>query len=101
MNLNQIDPKIISITQLRRDIDVLNRILEQENEALIMKNQKIIYVIRKPDISAQDKKTKREETIEKAMKIMASLRSKHKSNKEVGSEYVIKMRDERANKWKK
>ena len=101
MDIQDLDAKIISITQVRRDIDVLNRILEKEKEAIIMKNQKVMYIVRKPEMPKQKKTAIREKTIDEAMKVMASLRAKHKFTKEVASSYVIKMRDERAKKWKR
>ncbi len=101
MDITQLDPKIVSITQVRRDIDVLNRILEKEDEAIVMKNQKIMFIAIKPERYDQVKASTRKERIEKAMKFMELMRAKHKSDKELASDYIIKMRDERVKKWKK
>lgn len=101
MDIQQLDPKIVTITQVRRDIDVLMRILEQQEEAIVMKNHKIYFIALKPERYNQVKASTREERIESAMKVMESLRAKHKSNKELASSYVVKMRDERVKKWKK
>ncbi len=101
MNIQQLDAKIVSITQVRRDIDVLNRILEKEDEAVVMKNQKIMFIAVKPEKYKTVKETSRKERITSAMKVMESLRSKYKSDKELASSYIVKMRDERAKKWKK
>ena len=101
MNIQQLDQKIISITQVRRDIDVLNRILEKEKEAVVMKNQKIMFIAVKPEKYNQIKESTRKERIGKAMKVMESLRSKYKFSGNYVSDYIIKMRDERVKKWKK
>lgn len=101
MNIQELDQKIISITQVRRDIDVLNRILEKEDEAIVMKNQKVMFIAVKPEKYDQVKESTRKERIQKAMKFMESMRSKYKSDKELASDYIIKMRDERIKKWKK
>ncbi len=100
MNLQQLNPKILSITQLRRDIDALNRILEKEKEAIVMKNQKVLFVVVSPNRYQYLKKT-REERIDEALKVMSRLRSKYKAPGDSVSDYVIKTRDERIKKWKK
>ncbi|MBI2641787.1 hypothetical protein HYW87_04330 [Candidatus Roizmanbacteria bacterium] len=101
MNINQLDPKIVSITQVRRDIDVLNRILEKEDEAVVMKNQKVMFIAVKPDKYNQMKSTTRKERIEGALKFMAESRKKYKFSGNYVSDYIVKMREERAKKWKK
>ena len=42
MKLQQFDPKIVSITQLRRNIYALEGILAKEEEAFVMRNQDLI-----------------------------------------------------------
>lgn len=99
MNIQQLDAKIVSITQVRRHIDVLNRILEREDEAVVMKNQKVMFIAVKPEKYKAKNENTRQQRIEEAMKFMESMRKKHKFSKEVVSSYVVKMRDERAKKW--
>ncbi|OGK25504.1 hypothetical protein A3A46_02770 [Candidatus Roizmanbacteria bacterium RIFCSPLOWO2_01_FULL_37_13] len=101
MNIQQLDQKIVSITQVRRDIDVLNRILEKEQEAVVMKNQKILFIAVKPDKYNQMKSTTRKERIESALKFMDASRKKYKFSGNYVSDYIVKMRDERVKKWKK
>lgn len=100
MNIQQINPKIISITQLRKDIDALNKILAEQDEAWVVKNQNVLFVAVKPE-KYQQMKEKKTERIKQAIKLIESIRAKHKSDKELASDYVIKMRDERIAKWKK
>lgn len=101
MNLQQLDPKILSITQLRRDIDILNKILEKEKEAIVMKNQKVLFMVVDPDKYKRLKEQKEDNDFNQALDIMATLRSKYKSKRSLASSYVIKMRDERRKKWTK
>ena len=101
MNIQQLDAKIVSITQVRRDIDVLNRILEKEDEAIVMKNQKIMFIAIKPEKYSTNKEASRKEKITSAMKVMESLRARYKSDRELATSYIVKMRDERVKKWKK
>lgn len=98
MNLQQLDPKILSITQLRRDIDILNRILEKEKEAIVMKNQKVLFMALSVDRYELLQRT-RKERIDEALKIMSELRAKYKARGNSVSNYIIKMRDERRKKW--
>lgn len=101
MNIQQFDSKIVSITQVRRDIGVLNRILEKEGMAVVMKNQKVMFIATKPEKYKQVKTYRRKEGLEKVSKFMDAMRAKYKSDKELASDYIIKMRDERVKKWKK
>ena len=99
MNLQQLNPKILSITQLRQDIDILNRILEKEKEAIVMKNQKVLFMVVDPEKYKQLKENKEKDSFEEALRIMEELRSKYKSKNNAVSSYVIKMRDKRRKKW--
>lgn len=101
MNIQQLDTKIISITQVRRDIDVLNRILEREDEAVVMKNQKVMFIAVKPEKYNQVKSSTRKERLEKVSKFMDASRAKYKFSGNYVSDYIVKMRDERVEKWKK
>jgi DNA repair exonuclease SbcCD nuclease subunit len=99
MNLQQLNPKILSITQLRQDIDILNKILRKEKEAIVMKNQKVLFMVVDPEKYKQLKEKKEKDSFEEALRIMEELRSKYKSKNNAVSSYVIKMRDERRKKW--
>jgi hypothetical protein len=99
MNLQQLNPKILSITQFRRDIDILNRILEKEKEAIVMKNQKVLFMVVDPERYKRLKEKKEKHDFNRALDIMAALRSKYKSKKSLVSSYVMRMRDGRRNKW--
>lgn len=99
MNLQQLDPKFLSITQLRRDIDILKRILEKEKEAIVLKNQKVLFMVVDPEKYKQLKNKKEEDSFNRALNTMARLRSQYKSKKNSASSYIIKMRDERRKKW--
>lgn len=101
MDIQQFNSKIVSITQVRRDIDVLNRILEKEDEAVVMKNQKVMFIAVKPERYKKVKESIKSGKFEKAMKVMESLRKKYKAKTELASDYVVKMREERVKKWKK
>lgn len=100
MNIQQINPKIISITQLRKDIDALNKILAEEDETWVVKNQDVLFVTIKPE-KYQQMKEEKTERISQAIKLIESIRAQHKSDRELALNYVIKMRDERIAKWKK
>ncbi len=103
MNLQQFDDKIISITSLRRDIEALKKILNRNDEAVVMRNQDVLFVAVTPkkyqELQTPDRSQK---DIEKAAAGIDRLRQKY-GNKTKGSvsDYVIKMRDERITKWKK
>ena len=101
MDIQQFNSKIVSITQVRRDIDILNKILDKEQEAVVMKNQKVMFIAVKPERYKTVKESIRSGKFEKAMKVMESLRKKYKAKTESASDYIVKMRDERVKKWKK
>lgn len=101
MNIQQINPKILSITQVRRDIDVLYKTLVQENEALVMKNQQLLFIAVNPKkyeefFGDKNKKSK----IVQAIAFIKKIRENHKVKTKSVSKYIIKMRDERIKKWK-
>lgn len=48
MQLQQLDPKFITVTQLRRDIDILEKILEKYEEAWVIKNQDVLFIAMSP-----------------------------------------------------
>ncbi|MBI4999841.1 hypothetical protein HZB97_03670 [Candidatus Gottesmanbacteria bacterium] len=104
MKIQQFNPKIISITQLRRDIDLLEEILTRENEALVMRNQSLLFVAMTPEKYydwEDDRKGARmiSDVIEEIEQIRKNRRSKPR--KGLVSDYVSRMREERAVKWKR
>lgn len=101
MNLQQINPKILSITQLRRDIDVLKKILEREKEAIVVKNQKVLFMVVDPEKYKKLIEKKDDNAITNSLSIIKKLREKKSLKRNSLSSYVIKMREERIKKWKK
>lgn len=100
MKLQSYDPNLISITEIRRDISKLNQILEEREEALVIKNQEVYFVALSPK-KYQELKNRKQEKKE-AVLMVNELREKYGEDvKENVSEYVSKMRDERKEKWKK
>ncbi|MDO8515003.1 MAG: hypothetical protein Q7S14_00750 [bacterium] len=95
MQLSQIDPKIISITQLRRDIDVLEQVLAQNDQAFVMRNQELLFVAWSPQ-KYQSLNTNNTGVVEE----IQSLRDKY-AGANAGSKFVIKMRDEAGQRWTK
>lgn len=101
MNLQQINPKILSITQLRRDVDVLKKILEKEKEAIVVKNQKVLFMVVDPEKYKKLIEKKEDNDITNSLSIIKKLREKKSLKRNSLSSYVIKMREERIKKWKK
>lgn len=98
MNLQQLNPKIISITQVRRDIDILHKVLSEQNEAFIVKNQRLLFIAVSPEkyqAFSRDKKNK----IERAIVSINKIRNTYKSKTKSISRYVMRMRDERMRQW--
>ena len=101
MDIQQINPKMISITKVRRDIDALKKVLDTEGEAYVMKNDKVVFVAIKPENYNDYSENRRQKDIDHALMLMDKMQSKYKFKGNTVSDYVIKMRDERAKKWKK
>lgn len=102
MTIQQINPKCVSITQIRRDIDVLNQVLVQEKEAFVVKNQQLLFIAVSPEkYKTFSKEVKNRHTIEQAIASINQIRKTSKTKPPSVSRYVIKMRDERVKKWKK
>jgi hypothetical protein len=104
MKIQQFNPKIISITQLRRDIDILNKVLEREKEALVMRNQNLLFVAITPEkYQKLQGEKENSQTIKAAVATIERIRSHFSGAKKTTSvsEYVSRMRDERVKKWKK
>jgi len=106
MNIQQMNPQMISITDLRRDVDCLQTVLQREEVAWVMKNQDVMFVAVKPEkfqamterlqSAAPPKKMSMDEVFQK----IDGIRDRHVMPKEkTVSSYVAKMRDERIEKW--
>lgn len=104
MDINQFNSKIISITQLRRDINALEKVLEKEDEAVVMRNQDVLFVAITPkrykDLYPE---TTRKDRITRAVQAIDKMRKKYRKTKGPGtaSDYVIRMRDERMSRWRR
>lgn len=104
MNIQQINPKFIPITKIRRDINTLKKILIQEETAFIVRNQNILFVAMSPNKYEKLTSGKtREERISEAISVIDKIRAKYGKRKKgiSASDYIIKMRDERVKRWKK
>lgn len=44
MKLQNLNPKIISISQIRKDINILKKVLLKKKEAWVMRNQNIFFI---------------------------------------------------------
>ena len=103
MQLQDINTQIVSITQIRRDIDVLQNILTKDKDAVVMSNQSIAFVVVNPT-RYQELTQSRQEKLSRAISQISTLRKKVTPKKSTGlkaSDYIVKMRDSRLNKWKK
>lgn len=104
MDIQQFNSKIISITQLRRDIDTLEKVLKKEDEAIVMRNQDVLFVAITPkrykDLYPA---TTRKERITQAVQAIDKMRINHGKTRgpNKASDYVVKMRDERISRWKR
>ncbi|MGB9707079.1 MAG: hypothetical protein ACPLXP_03345 [Microgenomates group bacterium] len=103
MKMQQFDPKIISITQLRRDIDALEEILVKNEEAWIMRNQDLLFVALAPERYRRLQSGEVEENkIDAAVAAIKDIRNKFGRAKKTSiSDYVSLMREERIKKWRR
>lgn len=103
MDIQQFNSKLIPITKIRRDIDALEKVLAAEKEAIVVRNQDVLFVAMTParykELQPPEKKKVQ---IEDAIAKIDKIRQKYgkKRNEVSASEFVIKMRDERMEKWK-
>lgn len=103
MKMQQFNPKMISISQLRRDIDVLEETLASEEEALVMRNQSLLFVALTPEKyqklqNIQEHKS----TVEEAVSAIGRIRNQFgQAKKALVSDYVSRMREKRVKRWKK
>ena len=103
MDIQQFNSKIISITQLRRDIDSLEKVLAKEDEAVVMRNQDVLFVAMTPKRYQEVYPgISRKKQITKAIQAIGKMRKSHGKTKGPikASEFVSKMRDERIGRWR-
>lgn len=102
MKMQQFNPKMISISQLRRDIDVLEKTLASEEEALVMRNQSLLFVALSPEKYQKLQNIQRNEsTVEKAVLTIGRIRNQSgQARKTLVSDYVRRMREKRVRRWK-
>lgn len=100
MNIQDFQSQTITITQLRRDITILDSILDRSGTAYVLKNQTVKYIIQKTE---DEKENIRQRKMQEAMSAMHSSRLKYKAKPGIspGSDFVVKARDEEVSKWKK
>lgn len=105
MNISQINPQIISITDLRRDVDSLRKVLDREEVAWVMRNQDVMFVAMRPEKYDSLNEKRQESKMSKMKEALAGLdeiRNKLKMPKgKTLSSYIIKMRDDQAKEWKR
>lgn len=83
-------PNVISITQVREDIDVLTKALNEFGKVRVLRGQKILFDAIDPEFEE-----KRRERIKRAIAQMRSMAKKYKSKKGKMSatEWLIRERD--------
>ena len=103
MKISQFNPKIISITDLRRDVDILEKVLAQEKEAWVLRNQNLLFVAIAPEKYQELKKSEEDNKgMEAAIATIDNIREKFgKAKKRKVSDYVSEMRDEAVKRWKR
>jgi hypothetical protein len=98
---------IISITELRRDIDTLTKKLDRIRYTYVLKNQEPLFVAVEPalfeDLQETQKYAKEREKYRK-QKIGEAMKSFKEVREKMGdwpaTETVIKLRDEEYERWK-
>jgi len=103
MKIQQFNPKMISISQLRRDINVLEQALASEEEALVMRNQSLLFVALTPEkYKRLQNIQERKPGIEEAVLAIGRIRNQFgQAKKTLVSDYISRMREERIKRWKK
>ena len=97
---------MISITDLRRDIDVVKKRLERNRFTWVFRNQKPFFAVVRPDwfrelrrnrkdLAEEEKRRRRRNAYDSIMRI------REEADNWNATEVVIKMREEEARKWKK
>lgn len=84
------DSHSISITQVRKDIDILMNLLDKQGEVNILKGRKILFKAVDPDFEA-----KRQTRIKRAVKNIRKFAKKHKPRpgEKPLSQWIIEERD--------
>lgn len=93
MKLQSISNKVsnvVSITQVREDIDVLTKALNEFGKVRVLRGQKVLFDAIDPEFEE-----KRRERIKIAVAQMRSMAKKYKSKRDEisGSEWIIRERD--------
>lgn len=104
MKIQQFNPRMISISQLRRQTKDLEKILAFGEEALIMRNQSVLFVAISPEKYREIQENNKDKTkIAKAISVINKIRQENKkrTRKISVGEYVSKMREQRTRKWKR
>lgn len=83
-------PNVISITQVREDIDVLTKALDEFGKVRVLRGQKVLFDAIDPEFE-----TKRQAKIKAAVARIREFTKKHKtkSGEISGSEWIIRERD--------
>ena len=83
-------PNVISITQIRQDIDILTKALNEFGKVRVLRGQKVLFDAIDPEFEE-----KRRERVKKAVVQMRSMAQKYKSKKGEmsGTEWIIRERD--------
>lgn len=83
-------PNVISITQVREDIDVLTKALAEFGRVRVLRGQKILFDAIDPEFEE-----KRRESVKRAVAQMMTMAKKYKGKKgEIsGTEWIIRERD--------
>ena len=100
MNLQTFDQRIISITDVRRDIDALSAVLAREKEAWVMRNQTLLFVAITPE-RYQEKYIIPNKTGNSIMERVEEIRRQHIMKGKTIANYVSQGREERIKKWTK
>lgn len=83
-------PNVVSITQVREDIDVLTKALKAFGKVRVLRGQKVLFDAVDPEFEE-----KRRERVKKAVVQMRSMAQKYKSKRGEmsGTEWIIRERD--------
>lgn len=101
--MQQFNPKMISISQLRRDIDVLEQVLASEEEALVMRNQNLLFVALTPEKYQRLQNIQEHKSgVKEAVLAIGRIRNQFgQARKTLVSDYISQMREKRVKRWKK
>ena len=106
MQVQDFQSQTISMTQVRRDVGELKKILARHSEAWVMRNQQVMFVAVDPGRyqilkSLEDRQVNRKK-LDEAILAIDRVRDSHgEVYGSPGSDAVVKSRDERRKKWQK